>query len=131
MGLTCPTHDRLREFTKDRSKYLTRVDKLDGLTCPTRYPLESLLMMHACIGEVDCKLSSYTAVNRVKMDNIIPAPLHSGPAGKDKSTVLSPEVVGHFDYIPYGLVKRVSLIDNYSLSEDIYPSNNDGKSHQC
>ena len=34
--LTSPTHDRLRS--------LTRVDELDGSTCPTRCPLESLLV---------------------------------------------------------------------------------------
>ena len=43
MGLICETRDRLHEFTKDRFRYLTRVEELNGATCPTRYPLRSLL----------------------------------------------------------------------------------------
>ena len=32
----------LREFTMNKFRYLTRVDELDGSTCPTCYPLRSL-----------------------------------------------------------------------------------------
>ena len=38
-GLTYPTRGRLREFTKDRPRYLIRVDESGGLTCPTRCKL--------------------------------------------------------------------------------------------
>ena len=42
MGLTCPTRDRLHEFTKNRSRYLTWVNETGGSICPTRYPLKAL-----------------------------------------------------------------------------------------
>ena len=42
MGLTCPTHDRLHEFTKDGSRSLTCPPESAGPTCPTRYPLRAL-----------------------------------------------------------------------------------------
>ena len=42
-GLTCPTHERLREFTKDGSRSPTCPHESTGPTCPTRDPLTSLL----------------------------------------------------------------------------------------
>ena len=49
-GLTCPACNRLREFTKDRSRSLTRVAESNGLTFPTHYPLESLVWRLSALG---------------------------------------------------------------------------------
>ena len=43
-GLTCPTRERLREFTKDGSRSPTCPHESTDPTCPTRDPLTSLLM---------------------------------------------------------------------------------------
>ena len=42
-GLTCPTCERLREFTKDGSRSLTCPHGSTGPTCPTRDPLRTLV----------------------------------------------------------------------------------------
>ena len=43
-GVTCPTPERLREFTQDGSRFLTCPHALTGPTCPTRDPLTSSLL---------------------------------------------------------------------------------------
>ena len=46
-GLTCPTRERLRDFTKDVSRSLTCPHVSTGPTCPTRDPLRSLFRSRA------------------------------------------------------------------------------------
>ena len=48
MGLTCPTSERLCEFTKEGSRSPTCPHESTGSTCPTRHPLTSLVT----VGEI-------------------------------------------------------------------------------
>ena len=52
MGLTCPTREKLREFTEDGSRSPICPHELTGRTCPTRDPLTSLSPGHPAANDL-------------------------------------------------------------------------------